>query len=44
VLSLVHANGFEIVYEDTTVSWQDLVYKRVNGLSPFAGKSTLAQV
>jgi 2-polyprenyl-3-methyl-5-hydroxy-6-metoxy-1,4-benzoquinol methylase len=30
VRSLVRSNGFELLYENSTISWQVLVYKRVN--------------
>jgi len=43
VRSLVLSNGFELVYENATVSWQVLVYKRVKRLSSFAEKGPLSQ-
>jgi magnesium-protoporphyrin O-methyltransferase len=34
VRSLVQSNGFEMAYENSTISWQVLVYKRVKRLRP----------
>jgi hypothetical protein len=39
----VLSNGFELVYENATISWQVLIYKRVKRLSSFAEKGALSQ-
>ena len=36
VRSLILARGFELVYENATISWRVLVYKRVKRLHPLA--------
>ncbi len=43
VRSLVLSNGFELVYENATISWQVLVYKRVKRLSSFVEKGASSQ-
>jgi magnesium-protoporphyrin O-methyltransferase len=42
VRSLVLSNGFELMYANTTISWQVLVYRRVKPLHSVAGNSALA--
>ena len=43
VRSLVLSNGFELLYENTTVSWQVLVYRRVKGFRFVAQNSQSPQ-
>ena len=43
VRSLVVSSGFELVYENATISWQVLVYERINRPQPLVEKSTPSQ-
>jgi SAM-dependent methyltransferase len=43
VRSLVVSSGFKLVYENATISWQVLVYERINRPTPLVEKSTPSQ-